>query len=71
MTAPVPWRGIALEASCWMIEPTDAPVDDAGPLFADPGLVPAVRELHARNALAGTVATRLALIPAPLAEVNG
>ncbi len=53
-------NGIALEASCWMIDPTDAPVDYAGPLFADADPVPAVRELDADGALASTVATRLA-----------
>ena len=59
-------NGIALEASCWMIDPTEAPVDYAGPLFADPDPVPAVQELHARGALASTVATRLA----PTAQVG-
>jgi catechol 2,3-dioxygenase-like lactoylglutathione lyase family enzyme len=41
-------NGIALEASCWLIDPTTAPVDYAGPLFADPDPVPAVRELVLR-----------------------
>lgn len=59
-------NGIALEASCWMIDPTDAPVDYAGPLFADPDPVPAVRELGSRGSLAATVATRLA----PMAQVG-
>ena len=63
-------NGIALEASCWMIDPTDAPVDYAGPLFADPDPVPAVRELCTRDSLASTVATRLAPMPAPMAEVG-
>lgn len=63
-------NGVALEASCWMIDPTDAPVDYAGPLFADPDPVPAVRELHDRDSLTGTVATRLAPMPAPMAEVG-
>jgi len=63
-------NGIALEASCWMIDPTDAPVDYAGPLFADPDPVPAVRELHAQGSLTGTVATRLVPTPAPMAQVD-
>lgn len=53
-------NGIALEASCWMVDPTTTPVDYAGPLFADPDPVLAVRELQASGALASTVGTRLA-----------
>jgi catechol 2,3-dioxygenase-like lactoylglutathione lyase family enzyme len=52
--------GIALEASCWLIDPTTAPVDYAGPLFADPDPVRAVSELHEAGALSSTPTTRLA-----------
>jgi catechol 2,3-dioxygenase-like lactoylglutathione lyase family enzyme len=52
-------NGIALEASCWLIDPTTAPVDYAGPLFADPEPVPAVRELHETGSFMRTPATRL------------
>ena len=52
-------NGIALEASCWLIDPTTAPVDYAGPLFADPEPVAAVRELHETGALSSTPTTRL------------
>jgi catechol 2,3-dioxygenase-like lactoylglutathione lyase family enzyme len=52
-------NGIALEASCWMIDPTTAPVDYAGPLFADADPVPAVRELHEQGGLSSTPVTRL------------
>lgn len=53
-------NGIALEASCWMIDPTTAPVDYAGPLFADPDPVPAVQELHETGGVSSTPTTRLA-----------
>jgi catechol 2,3-dioxygenase-like lactoylglutathione lyase family enzyme len=56
-------NGIALEASCWQIDPTTAPVDYAGPLFADPDPVPAVRELHGTGSLASTPVTRLVDVP--------
>jgi catechol 2,3-dioxygenase-like lactoylglutathione lyase family enzyme len=52
-------NGIALEASCWLIDPTAAPVDYAGPLFADPDPVPAVLELRRTGALSATPTTRL------------
>ena len=52
-------NGIALEASCWIIDPTSAPVDYAGPLFADPEPVAAVRELHSTGSLSTTPTTRL------------
>ena len=52
-------NGIALEASCWQIDPTAAPVDYAGPLFADADPVPAVRELHETGTLSALPATRL------------
>lgn len=51
--------GIALEASCWLIDPTTAPVDYAGPLFADPDPVPAVRELHRTGTVSAAPTTRL------------
>ncbi|MEM7341193.1 MAG: VOC family protein [Actinomycetota bacterium] len=39
-------NGIALEASCWMIDPTGRPLDPSdGRIFADPDPVPAVGEL--------------------------
>jgi catechol 2,3-dioxygenase-like lactoylglutathione lyase family enzyme len=56
-------NGIALEASTWQIDPTTAPVDYAGPLFADPDPVPAVRELQQAGALASTPTTRLVDVP--------
>ena len=56
-------NGIALEASCWLIDPTTAPVDYAGPLFADPEPVEAVRELHEQGALSSTPTTRLVDTP--------
>jgi catechol 2,3-dioxygenase-like lactoylglutathione lyase family enzyme len=52
-------NGFALEASCWLIDPTTAPVDYAGPLFADPSPVAAVQELHEAGALSSTPTTRL------------
>jgi catechol 2,3-dioxygenase-like lactoylglutathione lyase family enzyme len=52
-------NGIALEASCWLIDPTTAPVDYAGPLFADPTPVAAVHELHGAGVLSSTPTTRL------------
>lgn len=52
-------NGIALEASCWLIDPTAAPVDYEGPLFADPDPVPAVLELRRTGTLSSTPTTRL------------
>jgi catechol 2,3-dioxygenase-like lactoylglutathione lyase family enzyme len=51
-------NGIALEASCWLVD-LAAPVDYAGPLFADPDPVPAVEELRRDGALASTPTTCL------------
>jgi hypothetical protein len=56
-------NGIALEASTWQIDPTTAPVDYAGPLFADPDPVPAVLELHEMGALSSMPRTRLVEVP--------
>jgi hypothetical protein len=56
-------NGIALEASCWLIDPTTAPVDYAGPLFADPDPVPAVRELHETGSFTTMPTTRLVDVP--------
>lgn len=52
-------NGIALEASCWLVDPTAAPVDYAGPLFGDPDPVPAVEEIRREGALGSTPRTRL------------
>jgi catechol 2,3-dioxygenase-like lactoylglutathione lyase family enzyme len=57
-------NGIALEASCWLIDTTTAPVDYAGPLFADAHPVAAVRELHKSGALSSLPTTRLAGVAA-------
>ncbi|HVE25122.1 MAG TPA: VOC family protein [Sporichthya sp.] len=52
-------NGIALEASCWLIDPTTAPVDYDGPLFSDPDPVPAVLELRSTGTLSATPTTQL------------
>ncbi len=52
-------NGIALEASCWLVDPTATPVNYAGPLFADPDPVPAVEEIRRDGAPASTPSTRL------------
>lgn len=52
-------NGIALEATCWLVDPTAGPVNYAGPLFTDPDPVPAVGELRRDGALASTPTTRL------------
>ena len=54
-------NGIAVEASCWLVDPA-APVDYAGPLFADPDPVPAAGELRRDGALASTPTTRLVAV---------
>jgi catechol 2,3-dioxygenase-like lactoylglutathione lyase family enzyme len=61
--------GIALEASCWMIDATGRPTDLADEqLFSDPEPVPAVRELQQTGELASAPATRLAgdVVPDPV-----
>ena len=51
--------GLALEASCWVLDPTGRPTDPADTdVYADPDPVPAVGEL-AVGALATVPATRL------------
>jgi catechol 2,3-dioxygenase-like lactoylglutathione lyase family enzyme len=53
-------NGIALEASWWVRDATDGPVDwDDAALFGDPDPVPAVRELQA-GGLTSVPTTRLA-----------
>jgi catechol 2,3-dioxygenase-like lactoylglutathione lyase family enzyme len=53
-------NGIALEASCWMLDATGRPADYGDErLFADPDPVPAVRELRATGAVASTPHTHL------------
>jgi catechol 2,3-dioxygenase-like lactoylglutathione lyase family enzyme len=54
-------NGIALEASCWVVDATARPADyaDEG-LFADPDPVPAVVELRRDGRLASTPKTKLA-----------
>jgi catechol 2,3-dioxygenase-like lactoylglutathione lyase family enzyme len=54
-------NGIALEASCWLVDPTghaELPLDD-GEIFSDPNPVPAVNELRATGEFAHLVSTRL------------
>jgi catechol 2,3-dioxygenase-like lactoylglutathione lyase family enzyme len=53
-------NGIALEASCWVVDPTGRPADyaDEG-LFSDPDPVPAVVELRRDGALSSTPRTQL------------
>ena len=53
-------NGIALEASCWMLDATGRPADYGDDrLFADPDPVPAVRELRQSGTLESTPRTRL------------
>ncbi|MGH9016781.1 MAG: hypothetical protein ACRDY1_03445, partial [Acidimicrobiales bacterium] len=53
-------NGIALEASCWMLDATGRPADFGDErLFADPDPVPAVRELRDTGTLESTPQTRL------------
>jgi catechol 2,3-dioxygenase-like lactoylglutathione lyase family enzyme len=54
-------NGIALEASCWIVDPTGRPADyaDEG-LFADPDPVPAVVELRRDGRLSSVPRTQLA-----------
>jgi catechol 2,3-dioxygenase-like lactoylglutathione lyase family enzyme len=53
-------NGIALEASCWVVDPTGRPTDlaDEG-LFSDPDPVPAVTELRTTGQLSAVPTTRL------------
>ena len=53
-------NGIALEASCWVVDATGRPADYADTrLFSDADPVPAVRELQAGGAVTSVPATRL------------
>jgi catechol 2,3-dioxygenase-like lactoylglutathione lyase family enzyme len=53
-------NGIALEASCWVVDPTGRPADYEDPaLFADADPVPAVQELARDGQLAWTPRTTL------------
>jgi catechol 2,3-dioxygenase-like lactoylglutathione lyase family enzyme len=52
-------NGIALEASCWVVDATGRATDWSSELFADPDPVPAVRELQATGALTSTPTTHL------------
>jgi len=54
-------NGIALEASCWVVDPTGRPADyaDEG-LFSDPDPVPAVVELRRDGHLSSVPRTQLA-----------
>jgi catechol 2,3-dioxygenase-like lactoylglutathione lyase family enzyme len=53
-------NGIALEASCWVLDATGRPADYGDDrLFSDPDPVPAVRELRQTGALSTTPRTRL------------
>jgi catechol 2,3-dioxygenase-like lactoylglutathione lyase family enzyme len=53
-------NGIALEASCWMVDATGRPADYSDErLFSDPNPVPAVNELRNEGSLRSTPATRL------------
>lgn len=53
-------NGIALEASCWMVDATGRPADYGDELlFSDPDPVPAVDELRRDGALRSTPTTRL------------
>jgi catechol 2,3-dioxygenase-like lactoylglutathione lyase family enzyme len=54
-------NGIALEASCWLVDPTghaELALDD-GEIFSDPNPVPAVNELRATGSFDHLVSTRL------------
>jgi catechol 2,3-dioxygenase-like lactoylglutathione lyase family enzyme len=58
--------GIALEASCWVVDATGRASDyDDGTLFGDRDPVPAVLELLARGHVAATPVTRLTPEPIP------
>jgi catechol 2,3-dioxygenase-like lactoylglutathione lyase family enzyme len=65
-------NGIALEASCWLSDPTDGAVDyDDRRFFADPDPVPAIAELRRGGELDWTPRTRLVDgITRDLAEVR-
>jgi catechol 2,3-dioxygenase-like lactoylglutathione lyase family enzyme len=54
-------NGIALEASCWLVDPTGRPAtyDGSAGLFTDADPVPALRELAATGDLDWTPATEL------------
>jgi catechol 2,3-dioxygenase-like lactoylglutathione lyase family enzyme len=53
-------NGIALEASCWVVDATGRPSDYADArLFSDADPVPAVRELQAGGAVTSVPSTRL------------
>jgi len=52
--------GIALEASCWVVDATGRPADYGDEsLFSDPDPVPAVDELRRHGSLSTTPSTRL------------
>jgi catechol 2,3-dioxygenase-like lactoylglutathione lyase family enzyme len=52
--------GIALEASCWVVDATGRPADYGDEsLFSDPDPVPAVEELRRDGVVAGTPTTHL------------
>lgn len=54
-------NGIALEASCWILDATGRPADFSDDrLFADPDPVPAVNELRSTGHVASTPQTHLA-----------
>ena len=54
-------NGIALEASCWMLDATGRPADYSDDrLFADPDPVPAVAELRSTGSINSTPHTYLA-----------
>lgn len=53
-------NGIALEASCWTVDPTGRPTDFGDRrLFSDTDPVPAVEELRTNGVVAHTPSTRL------------
>jgi catechol 2,3-dioxygenase-like lactoylglutathione lyase family enzyme len=54
-------NGIALEASCWVVDPTGRPADyaDTRVLFTDPEPVAAVHELRRQGELEWTPSTQL------------
>jgi len=53
-------NGIALEASCWVVDATGRPADYSDEsLFSDPDPVPAVTELRSEGSLRSTPSTRL------------
>ena len=54
-------NGIALEASCWVVDVTGRPADyDDERFFGDPNPVPAVNELRTTGSLTNLPTTRLA-----------